>query len=149
MGAQRPAVNPNLPSPLQTDPPDGAQLASLSATLSWRNPPGATQYHLQVTPWNNDGPGLDLIVGDPALVAHASYTIPAPLFGEGPYIMLPGATYTWHVQVSDARRSLGPNQPDWSYWSAIRTFTTPRPNASTIQIVTPSDGATITTATPT
>ncbi len=142
-------VAANLPSPIQTGPPDGTQLASLSAVLSWRNPGGTTQYHLQVIPWNNDGPGIDLIMGDPAQVAKASYTIPPPQFGQGPYIMLPGAIYSWKVRVSDARTSISPDDPSWSFWSATRTFTTPKPDASTIQLVSPSTWAMVTSTTPT
>lgn len=143
------SVAATLTAPTLTNPPDGAQLTSLSTTLSWTNPPGTTQYHVQVIPWNNDGPGIDLIVGDPALVAKASYIIPAPVFGQGPYIMLPGATYTWKVQVSDVTTSIGPTDPSWSEWSVPRTFTTPKPDPLTIELLFPADDATVSTPIPT
>src|SRR5712691_4562414 len=51
-----------LQSPALTAPPDGQQLVGVGPVqLAWDLPPGATQYHLEVSPINDDGPGINLI----------------------------------------------------------------------------------------
>jgi len=144
------AVTPSATSspPALLDPPDGEQLGNLFTTLRWENPSGTTQYHLQVSPWNNDGPGIDLIIGNGAEVAKASYTVQAPQFGSGNYVMLPGATYTWRVRASDMTTSIGTNDPAWGPWSATRTFITLKPDAATIHLISPVDGSEIDSKTP-
>src|SRR5437867_2720975 len=82
---------PTLTSPINSDP-----IANFSPTLIWSNPMGVTQYQLQVVPFNNDGPGVDLHLGR----NDAAYKIPAPPLWYG---LLPDMTYTWRVRVSDAR----------------------------------------------
>jgi hypothetical protein len=135
---------PTAPAPQL--PADNSTMPNLGPIqLSWNNPSGATQFEIQVIPLNNDGPGIDLIIGDPALVAAASYTIQPPVMGQGNYIILPGATYNWRVRTSRAPGSIGPTDPSWGPFSDVRTFKTPRPNAGTISVqpVTPSDTPTI------
>jgi hypothetical protein len=133
------APQPNLPQ-------DNAQLPSLSTTLSWNNPPGVTQVQVQVTPLNGDGPAINLIIGSPI----SQYVVPAPTFGIGPYVMLPGASYTWRIRTTS---SLDPNisetDASWGPWSTPRTFTTAPPNSGTIQLLTPINGETTTDRTTT
>lgn len=50
-------------APTLTGPAEGATLTNFGPTLTWTNPSGATQYHLQVIPYNNDGPGVDVHIG--------------------------------------------------------------------------------------
>lgn len=52
------------PGPSLLGPANNERLATMGTTLRWSSPLGATQYQLQVSPFNNDGPGLDLLVGD-------------------------------------------------------------------------------------
>ncbi len=117
--------------------------------LSWNNPPGTAQYHIDVRPSGDDGPGIGLIISDAAMVASASYTIQPPMFGSGNYVMLPGATYNWRVRTSGATESIGVTDPSWGPWSGVFTFKTPRANAGTIQLVRPISGAVVTDRTPT
>lgn len=145
----QPLPAPEVAAPALLDPPDGTRLGDLSTMLRWENPPRTTQYHLQVIPWNNDGPGIDLIIGDASQVSAASYSVKAPQFGVGNYVILPGATYTWRVRVSDATNSLSASASEWSLWSATRSFSTPKPSALTIQLVSPVAGRTIQTDVPT
>jgi hypothetical protein len=128
-------------SPTLQLPSDNATLPNMGPTmLSWNNPAGTVQFEIQVLPLNNDGPAIDLIIGDPAQVASASYTIQPPVLGQGNYVMLPGATYNWRVRTTTKAGSIGVTDPSWGPWSDVRTFKTPRPNAGTItlQPVTPS-----------
>jgi hypothetical protein len=130
---------PSQPQPQL--PADNSTMPNLGPTqLSWNNPAGTVQFHIQVLPLNNDGPGIDLIIGDPAQVASASYTIQPPVKGQGNYIMLPGATYNWRVRTTTKSGSISLTDPSWGPFSDVRTFKTPRPNAGTIQLqpVTPS-----------
>jgi len=136
-GTIRAAATP----PQLNTPTEGEQIASLGPTLTWTNPSGTTQYHLQVIPANNDGPGVDLHVGSPG----TSFTIPAPPAWYG---LLPGMTYTWRVQVSDASTFVPLTDESWSGWSE-RHFMTPSASSNTISLVSPSSGAAVSSLTPT
>src|SRR3989304_353064 len=97
-----------LPSPQLKGPPNGTRLQSMGpTTLYWLNPPGTTQYHIKVTPYNDDGPGINLIIGDPAKVASESFIVEPPNLGVGMYVLLPDMSYTWRVRVTDAAPSVG------------------------------------------
>ena len=134
---------PTAPTP--SLPLNNAQLPGLSTNLSWNNPSGTTQVHVQVTPLNGDGPGIDLIYGS----SISSYNVPAPSFGVGPYVMLPGATYTWRVRTTRATTSIGSDDSSWGPFSDPRTFTTAAPNAGTIQELAPINGDATSDTTPT
>ena len=123
----------------------GSQLPGVGTTLSWNNPAGTTQVQIQVSPLSNDGPGVNLIIGS----AITSYDVPAPVFGTGPYVMLPGATYTWRLRVTGAVTAIGETDSSWGPWSDPRTFTTALPNSGTIQLVDPINGKATTDTTPT
>src|SRR5207244_231242 len=103
-------------------------------------PAGATQVHLQVIPFNNDGPGADLYLGSPA----TSFDIPAPPAWYG---LLPDLTYTVRVQVSDASSGVALNDPSWST-PAQRQFRTPKVDSNGITAVSPAAGGTVSTLTP-
>ena len=130
-------------------PIEGTTTGSLGPiSVAWNNPPGTTQYHIDFRPLGDDGPGIGLIISDPAIVGSASYTLKAPVFGTGNYVLLPGATYTWRVRTSGSAESISVGHPSWGPWSGVRTFKTPRPNAGTIQLVSPINGAVVTTKKP-
>ena len=136
-----------LPAPTPLSPVDGTLLPGLSTVLIWNQSAGTKQFHIQVLPADSpstgqpDGPAIDLIIGDSTLIAAASYAVPSPVFGVGPYVMLPGMTYRWRVRVSDATGSIGVNDVSWSQWSQERTFKTKPAVSSTIGRVTPAEGA--------
>ena len=131
-------------APQASLPLHGSQLPGLSTQLSWNNPPSVTQVQVQVTPLNGDGPGINLIFG--SLIT--SYNVPAPVFGEGPYLMLPGATYTWRVRVTNAGVAVDENHPSWGPWSEPRTFTTAPPSAGTLGLISPIGGVASSDTTP-
>lgn len=119
-------------SPALTSPRDGTIISSFSATLRWTNPPGASQYHLQVIPFNNDGPGVDLHIGSPG----TSFNIPAPPSWYG---LLPDMTYRWRLRVSDAPTYASLEDSSWGPWTE-RSFKTPKVSSSTIIPVNPPAG---------
>ena len=123
---------------------DKANLPGLATQLSWNNPAGVTQVHIQVTPLNGDGPAINLIVN-----ATDSYNVPAPVYGTGPYVMLPGATYTWRLRTTGATGSVGEFDTSWGPWSTPYSFTTAKPNAGSIGLVSPINGAATSDTTPT
>src|SRR3990172_10990231 len=129
-----------ISSPTLNSPAAGATLSTFGPALSWTNPSGARQAHLQVIPSNNDGPSVDVYFGSSA----SSFQIPPPPQWYG---MLPSMTYTWRVRVSDATTAVGLDDPSWSQW-AQRTFRTPSVNSSTIKAVVPSIDAGVSTLTP-
>ena len=138
------STSTQVTEPRPSLPLHGSQLPGLSTQLSWNNPPSVTQVQVQVTPLNGDGPGINLIFG--SLIT--SYNVPAPVFGEGPYLMLPGATYTWRVRVTNAGVAVDENHPSWGPWSDPRTFTTAPPSAGTLALVSPIGGAASSDTTP-
>ena len=140
-GVTSSAVRAAPAAPSLTSPPDGAVLTSFGPALTWTNPPGVTQYHLQVLPSNNDGPGVDLQVGSPG----TSFRVPPPPQWYG---LLPDMTYAWRVRVSNAPTAVDPDHPSWSPW-AVGVFRTPRVTADTITPVAPAPGAVVDTLAPT
>ena len=131
-------------APQASLPLHGSQLPGLGTQLSWNNPPGVTQTHVQVTPLNGDGPGINLIFGSPI----TNYNVPAPVFGEGPYLMLPGATYTWRIRVTSASVAVDENHQSWGPWSDPRTFSTAPPSAGTLGLISPIGGVASSDTTP-
>lgn len=126
------------PGPNLTAPNDAQLLLSFSATVSWTPPLGTTQFHLQVVPFNNDGPGVDLIRN-----ADASFTLPAPPEWYG---LLPDMTYFWRVRTTTV--TTVPTEKDWTAWSG-RTFRTPKVSPTKISPIEPADRSTVTSLTPT
>ena len=98
------------------------------------------EFHLQIIPAKNDGPGIDL---HPAEVANA-LAIPAPPQWYG---LLPDMTYTWRVRVSDAPVWVALDHASWGPW-AEAVFRTPKVGAITLVPITPLLAETVTTASP-
>src|SRR5437762_518714 len=73
---------PTLVSPLS-----GSRLPALGTNLTWQLPSSTTQYHLQVVPFNGDGPGINVVHNK-----EEEFRIPAPPAWYG---LLPDMTYTW------------------------------------------------------
>lgn len=133
-----------LPAPALGSPPDGTQFQTMTAvTLTWELPPGTTQYQIQVIPFNNDGPGINLIQN-----GAMSYTIQPPVLGQGPYVILPSMTYRWRVRATDSTRAVSEGDPAWGMWSAEWRFTTPPASSATITPTAPPLGATTPNLTP-
>ncbi|HLC30163.1 MAG TPA: hypothetical protein VJM51_05235, partial [Dehalococcoidia bacterium] len=135
------ALLAEIPSPNLVTPAD-QQLVGLGPLLTWEQASRVTQYHLTVVPAPNqytgapDGPGIDLVIGDRALVAQKAYLVKAPQRGEGNYVMLPGMSYQWCVSVTFAPFSLGSADPGWSTLSC-REFRTLPAASSTIAPTAP------------
>jgi len=110
----------------------GAVLPSFGTTLSWENSPGTTQIHLQLNPYNDDGPGVDLYLGSSV----SSLELPPPPRWYG---LLPDMTYTWRVRASNAPTPAPFDDPSWSPWvQAI--FRTPKVTAANVKAVAPASG---------
>ncbi len=136
VAAAAPAGGPTLSAP-----PEGATLTGFGPHLSWVNPPGATQVHLQIIPTRNDGPGVDLHLGGPA----ATFDVPAPPTWYG---LLPDMTYTWRVRTSAAAQTVPLDDPSWSA-PAEGHFRTPAVSSATITLSGPAAGDTVESRTPT
>ncbi len=139
--APAPTPTPSAPAGLTlTSPADGATLDTFGPTLAWINPPGVSQYHLQVIPAHNDGPGIDLHRAS----AETSFAIAPP---PGWYGLLPDMTYTWRLRVSRAATFVGTDHPSWSSWSQA-TFRTPKASSATLSPVQPAQDVTVPTWVP-
>ena len=135
------------PGPVLTQPPPG-DASSMGPLLQWTQPPGTTWFQVQVIPFNEDGPGINLVIGDGALVQAAQYQVLGPNFGSADpnYVMLPGMTYLWRVRTSTVLTN--PTEADWSAW-AVSSFKTPPASSSTITRVAPPFFGEVRTLTPT
>ena len=138
----------SMPEPLL--PLEGSTIAKMEPIqFSFNLPAGTTQYHIEVMPLYGDGPAINMVVGDPNLVASGAFTVLPPVLGQGNYVLLPGATYTWRVRATMATGSIAATDGGWSPWSAIRVFHTPRPRTSTISLQVVGTGNVSTDMTPT
>ena len=99
-------------------------------------------------PFNEDGPGINLVIGDGALVRAAQYQVLGPNFGSADpnYVLLPDMTYLWRVRTSTVLTN--PTEADWSAW-AVSSFKTPPASSSTITRVAPPFFGEVSTLTPT
>ena len=120
-------------APTLNSPPDSDVLETLSTSLTWTNPSGTTQYHIQVVPYNNDGPGIDLIRSVESL-----FFIAAPALGSGNYVVLPDMSYMWRVRATDKQTFAPVDDPSWGPW-AQRSFRTPVRDSGLIALVFPLD----------
>ncbi len=98
------------PGPVLRQPPMG-DASSMGPLLQWTQPPRTTWFQVQVIPFNEDGPGINLVIGDSALVQAAQYQVLGPNFGSADpnYVMLPDMTYVWRVRTSTVRTN--PRRP--------------------------------------
>lgn len=93
------------PATVLTSPAQASTLAGLTVTLDWTSASGATQYEVQVAPFENDGPAVDQIQS-----AARSLTIPAP---PTVYLLLPAMTYTWRVRSTNKATAATIDDPSW------------------------------------
>ena len=135
------------PGPILTQPPMG-DASSMGPLLQWTQPPRTTWFQVQVIPFNEDGPGINLVIGDGALVRAAQYQVLGPNFGSADpnYVMLPDMTYLWRVRTATVLTN--PTEADWSAW-AVSSFKTPPASSSTITPVAPPAFGQVSTLTPT
>lgn len=138
----------DLPIPTVTAPARDSVAADFAPDLRWSAPLGVNWYHLQVLPFNLDGPGVDLLIGEPELVSAGRYQVAAPKFGDGNYVLLPGMTYVWRVRTSPSAAQVGVSDPVWSRWST-GSFRTPAPASETIRLLNPTEGSTVSSLQPT
>ncbi|GEM_PF-5671272 len=110
--------------PTLLNPANGITLGGLAAALKFDPSEMTKQYQIQIVPFNDDGPGVNLIIGDSQQVKAAEFNVAAPQMGEGPYVMLPDLSYTWKVRRTSADKPVGENDPVWSDWSEERKFHT-------------------------
>ena len=144
LGADGVSVKQTSLAPGLISPSNNAHLSNMGPILlKWESTVSAIQYHLRVIPANNDGPGINIVVGDLARVLSASHVIEPPVLGQGNYLLLPGMSYTWQVRTATALVSLGENDPLWGSWSDSWRFATPAPSSKTISSVAPEEGESV------
>ncbi len=110
--------------PTLLNPANGITLDGLAAALKFNPSEMTKQYQIKIVPFNNDGPGVNLIIGALEQVKAAEFNVAAPRLGEGPYVMLPDLSYIWRVRTTSAVKPVGENDPVWSDWSEERKFRT-------------------------
>ncbi len=135
------------PGPTMTQPPMN-DTSSTGPLLQWTQPAGTTWFQVQVIPFNEDGPGINLVIGDRAQVRAAQYQVLGPNFGSADpsYVLLPDMTYLWRVRTTTV--TTNPTEADWSAW-AVSSFKTPPASSSTITPVAPPVFGEVSTLTPT
>ncbi|MBI2887938.1 MAG: right-handed parallel beta-helix repeat-containing protein, partial [Chloroflexi bacterium] len=96
-------------APILLSPADGARLTTIGTLLSWQNPPGTTQAHIQVISSDTGAAVIDQTLRFPA----TSFIVPEPgvILSNLSYnyILLPDTAYTWRVQTLNlSNQSWGP-----------------------------------------
>ena len=136
------------PAPGILGPSQGEEFPNMDPLLRWKQSEGTRQFQIHVIPFNNDGPGIDLIIGDPALVSEAKYQVQPPNAGSGSnYVLLPGMSYTWRIRVATATHSLDSSSLEWSNWSE-GSFRTGTPSGSSVSPISPGVGRRVNSLTP-
>ena len=130
------AAAPDTPAPALASPAANLTLSTMAFDLAWHGVVGATQYHVQVTPFNNDGPGINVIRGSETNLA---LSLPDPVFG--PFLLLPDMTYRWRVRASTKTEFADEGDGSWGGWSEERPFRTPRLSELGMRVIDPLDGA--------
>ena len=129
-----------------TAPADGEVLPGLRAALSWSSPAGSTHSRIQVRPELPSAPGLPRLAGFEFIRRGVnSLVIEPPNIEEDSFFLVPGMTYVWRVQSSSSPTPVRAGDPSWGPWSEWRTFRTPLPPGSGIEVVFPASGETVTT----
>ena len=122
-------------------PANGAMTSTITPSLSWVYPPGASQFELALTPAGNEAARTSII-----RPIASSFAIPGPPEWYG---MLPGNIYYWRVRASSSSGYTPPDSPSWSEWSPVMSFRTPIPPASgTISPRSPAPGERVDSLTP-
>lgn len=123
---------PSAPSPVS--PANGVRLNNFGTWLTWQLPREATQYQLQLTPFGNAGPGVNVIRN-----VEQQFLIPSP---PGWYGLLPDMTYSWRLRGHDKASQAFESDTGWGTWSDTWTFRTPRVTSEGIQEIFPAMGTT-------
>lgn len=139
--APPPARLAAAPAPPTLSAPAAGAVLAPGFTLAWTNPPGTTQVQVQLLPFNNDGPGIDLQFGAPA----TQLAVPAPPAWFG---ILPDLGYTWRVRASNATSFVGAEDSSWSPW-AQRGFRSAKVDGRSIGFVAPAEATVVDSLTPT
>lgn len=103
----RAAVDPDTPICL-TAGSGFAPLLTWSTGRVYIQPP-TYQFHLQLVPYQNDGPGIDLIRTKASDDPEAFQVELPPRW----YGLLPDLSYTWRARLSDTPTAVGPEDPSW------------------------------------
>lgn len=131
-------VTPPEPGPAIIEPLAGKTLDGLGTTLRFTPNANIKQFQVQVIPFNNDGPGINLIIGAQELVQSGKFIVSPPEFGKGNYVMLPGMSYTWRIRTtSSTNPNIKEDDPSWSAWSKD-TFRTGNVSSETIKLLEPA-----------
>ncbi|MEK7217026.1 MAG: S8 family serine peptidase, partial [Chloroflexota bacterium] len=141
--AATPTPLPAGATPQTRLPACGVEITGLGTALSWNAAAGMTQFQVQVIPANNDGPAINLIRN-----AATSYVIDPPVFGTGPYVMLPQITYSWRIRTTTATTGIDETSPLWGSWSPMSTFKTRKASSDTITLTAPAEATTVAGLTP-
>lgn len=121
-------------TPTLLEPAPGITTGGLGVNLRFKPYEAVKQFQVQVVPFNKDGPGINLIIGDPKAVQAGTFNVLAPELGVGNYVMLPGMSYTWRARVTSVTGPVGENDPVWGLWSEERKFKTPITSSDTLRL---------------
>lgn len=105
-------------------------LEKMRIPINMTIPVGVTQLRLELAPYDNDGPGIQMIYGDPFVIdtfQEIGYQITEPEMGVGNYVLLPDMTYRVRVWGSDAKTGLTWLAPEWETYKPWPHRVTPSP----------------------
>ncbi len=122
-------------------PTNGTLASTITPTLSWLPPAGATHFEMIITPAGN-------VAGSIRFVQNVTtqYAVPGPPAWYG---MLPDTLYYWRVRVNNATGAVPEEHPSWGPWSDVWAFRTPIPSSAVLGPSSPTHEASVGTTTPT
>jgi len=127
-----------LAAPHLVSPANGATLSALTPTLSWTAVPGATKYEVYI--WLAYDTTQSLLVNE--VVTATSYTIPSG-------VLTTGVLYAWTVLADNSVGRSAQLTPPGSTGSPLFWFDNKLTAPAAPHLVSPANGATLSTLTPT
>lgn len=122
----------------------GVALEKMRIPINMAIPVGVSQLKLELSPYNNDGPGIQMIYGDPFVIhtfGEIGHQIVDPEIGVGNYVLLPDMSYKVRVWVSDAETPLTWLSPEWETFKPWPHRVDKRP-AAELDVHTPKRSST-------
>lgn len=107
------------------EPPTNSTSQDLNLLIKYQSPPSTQKVHLQLNPFNNDGPSINLVISDPEEIKNGQFILPAPTLKDGPYIQLPDMSYNIRIRTSDEKSVSPLDDEKWSLWAESK-FRTPK-----------------------
>lgn len=132
-------------------PQNGEVMEGMGIAAKWNVSPDVLQLHVQVIPANNDGPGVDTVLGNYQTVQrNRNWGVSKPTVRPekaSSCFALPDMGYLWRMRGSVLEVADPKKDEDWSPWSES-SFRTPARGSGLIDAVSPGPQGRVESLTP-